>query len=117
MLILIITVYSSSVAKISISGDENYDIYVVVPDEKLSYLANYYFGNNEYDAQDLTNEIANQIIGNAKIVAAKKNVNFDISIPEFLGKFDKNIEYDDVLAFKFNEGKEFYILFKERKDG
>jgi len=105
------------VAKISISGDENYDIYVVVPDEKLSYLANYYFGNNEYDAQDLTNEIANQIIGNAKIVAAKKNVNFDISIPEFLGKFDKNIEYDDVLAFKFNEGKEFYILFKERKDG
>jgi len=100
------------VAKISIHGDENYDIYLVVPDEKLSYLANYYFGDDEYDAKDLTNEIANQIIGNAKIIAARKNVNFDISVPEFLGKFDKNIEYDDILAFKFNGGKAFYILFK-----
>ena len=100
------------VAKISIYGDENYDIYLVVPEEKLSYLANYYFGDDEYDAKDLTNEIANQIIGNAKIIAAKKNVNFDISVPEFLGKFDKNIKFDDILAFKFNGGKAFYILFK-----
>ena len=100
------------VAKISICGDENYDIYLVVPDEKLCYLANYYFGESKYDAKDLTKEIANQIIGNAKIIAAKKNINFDISVPEFLGKFDKSIKYDDILAFKFNGGKAFYILFK-----
>ena len=100
------------VAKISICGDENYDIYLVVPDEKLCYLANYYFGESKYDAKDLTKEIANQIIGNAKIIAAKKNINFDISVPEFLGKLDKSIKYDDILAFKFNGGKVFYILFK-----
>jgi len=100
------------VSKISISGDENYDIYIIVPHEKLSYIANYYFGDNNYDAKDLTNEIANQIIGNAKIVAAKKNVSFNIGVPEFLGEFNGNINYDDMLSFRFNGDKCFYILFK-----
>ena len=100
------------VSKISISGDENYDIYIIVPHEKLSYIANYYFGDNNYDAKDLTNEIANQIIGNAKIIAAKKNVSFNIGVPEFLGEFDGNIDYDDMLSFRFNGDKCFYILFK-----
>ena len=50
------------VSKIEIHGDENYDIYIVAPKEKLSYLANYYFGDDEYDSDDLTKEIANQII-------------------------------------------------------
>jgi len=102
------------VSKISISGDENYDIYIIVPDEKLSYIANYYFGDDNYDTEDLTKEIANQIIGNAKIIAAKKNINFDISVPEFLGEFDGKIDYDDILSFKFNGNKCFYILFKEK---
>ncbi|ACM92439.1 conserved hypothetical protein [Nautilia profundicola AmH] len=100
------------VSKIAITGDENYDIYIIVPHEKLSYIANYYFGDDDYDTEDLTKEIANQIIGNAKIIAAEKNINFDISVPEFLGEFDKNIEYDDMLSFKFNGDKCFYILFK-----
>jgi len=100
------------VSKISISGDENYDIYIVVPHEKLSYIANYYFGDDSYDTEDLTKEIANQIIGNAKIVAQKRNVSFDIGVPKYLGEFDKNIEYDDILSFKFNGDKCFYILFK-----
>jgi len=102
------------VSKISISGDENYDIYIIVPHEKLSYIANYYFGDDNYDAKDLTNEIANQIIGNAKIIAAQKNIKFEISVPEFLGAFDGNIDYDDMLSFKFNKNKCFYILFKEK---
>jgi len=100
------------VSKISISGDENYDIYIIVPHEKLSYIANYYFGDDDFDVEDMTKEIANQIIGNAKIVAAEKNVSFDIGVPEFLGEFDGNIEYDDILSFKFNGDKCFYILFK-----
>jgi hypothetical protein len=100
------------VSKIEIHGDENYDIYIVAPKEKLSYLANYYFGDDEYDSDDLTKEIANQIIGNAKIIAANKNVNFDISVPEYLGKFDGSINYDYILSFKFNGDKCFYILFK-----
>ncbi|MEO1927207.1 MAG: chemotaxis protein CheX [Nautiliaceae bacterium] len=100
------------VSKISVSGDENYDIYIVLPHEKLSYIANYYFGDDNYDVEDLTKEIANQIIGNAKIIAAKKNKNFDISIPEYLGEYKNDIEYDDMLSFKFNGDKCFYILFK-----
>ncbi len=102
------------VSRISIFGDENYDIYIVVPHEKLSYIANYYFGDDKYDVEDLTKEITNQIIGNAKIVAAEKNVSFDIGVPEFLGEFDGNIKYDDILSFKFNGDKCFYILFKEK---
>jgi len=99
------------VSKISIRGDENYDIYVVVPHEKLVYMSNYYFGEDKYDPKDLTNEIANLIIGNAKIIAAKKNINFNISTPEFLGEF-KEVEYDERLSFRFNHEKCFFILFK-----
>jgi L-lactate utilization protein LutB len=102
------------VSKIPIRGDENYDIYIVVPHEKLTYIANYYFGEDNFDTEDLTKEIANQIIGNAKIIAQKKNVSFDIGVPEYLGKFDKNIKYDDILSFRFNGNKCFYILFKEK---
>ena len=100
------------ISKISIRGDENYDIYVVVPHEKLTYMSNYYFGEDEYDPEDLTNEMANLIIGNAKLIAAKKNINFNISTPEFLGEF-KEIEYDEKLSFRFNRNKCFFILFKE----
>ena len=100
------------ISKVSIRGDENYDIYVVVPDEKLAYMSNYYFGEDGCDLEDLTNEIANLIVGNAKIIAAKKNVNFNISIPKFLGEF-KEIEYDEKLSFRFNHNKCFFILFKE----
>jgi len=100
------------VSKISIFGDENYDIYIIVPHEKLSYIADYYFGDDNYDVKDLTKEITNQIIGNAKIIAAKKNINFNISVPEYIGEFNGNIDYDDMLSFKFNGNKCFYILFK-----
>ena len=99
-------------SKVSIRGDENYDIYVIIPHEKLTYMSNYYFGEEEYDPKDLTNEIANLIIGNSKIIAAKKNINFNISTPYFLGEF-KEIEYDEKLSFRFNQDKCFFILFKE----
>ena len=100
------------VSKISIRGDENYDVYVVIPYEKLIYMSRYYFGEDECDSKDLTNEIANLIIGNAKIIAAKKNINFNISTPKFLGEFEE-IEYDEKLSFRFNQHKCFFILFKE----
>ena len=99
-------------SKISIRGDENYDIYVIVPHEKLTYMSNYYFGEDEYDSKDLTDEIANLIIGNTKILATKKNINFNISTPEFLGEF-KEVEYNEKLSFRFNHHKCFFILFKE----
>ncbi|RUM56767.1 MAG: hypothetical protein DSY40_01720 [Nautilia sp.] len=101
------------VAKISINGDENMDIFVVLPKNKLDYIAELWFGDkNDYDIGDLTKEIANQIVGNAKLIASKKNINFDISTPEFIGEY-KKIEYDDILKFKFNN-RCFYILIKEK---
>ena len=103
------------VSKISIRGDENYDVYVVVPHEKLTYMSNYYFGEDECDPEDLTNEIANLIMGNAKINAIKRNIDFNISIPEFLGEF-KEIEYNEKLSFRFNLNKCFFILFKKVND-
>ena len=103
------------VSKVSIRGDENYDVYIVVPHEKLTYISNYYFGEDDCDPKDLTNEIANLIMGNAKINAIKRNIDFNISIPEFLGEF-KEIEYNEKLSFRFNLNKCFFILFKKVND-
>jgi len=102
------------VGKITIKGDENYDIYIVLPHEKLSYIADFYFGEEEYDAEDLTKEIANQIVGNAKIIASEENVSFDIGVPEYLGEYKGGIDYDEMMAFEFNSDKCFFILFKEK---
>ena len=100
-------------AKINISGDENYDIFIVVPKAKLDYIAELWFGDkNEYDVDDLTKEITNLIVGNAKIIAEKKGVHFNISTPIFLGEYEK-FKYDDILKFKF-ENRCFYVIFKEK---
>jgi len=100
------------VAKISINGDENMDIFVVVPEIKLDYIAQLWFGDkSDYDKEDLTKEIINQIVGNAKIIASKKGINFDISTPKYLGEY-KKINYDNILKYKF-KNRCFYILMKE----
>jgi CheY-specific phosphatase CheX len=101
------------VSKIEISGDKKADIYLVVPPKKLEYISEYWFGEKNFDAKDLTNEIANLIIGNAKIVGSEKNVNFNISTPEFLGEYKNNIDYDDILSFRYRDVC-FYVLFKEK---
>jgi CheY-specific phosphatase CheX len=100
-------------SKIDIKGDKNYSVYVVVPKEKLDYIAELWFGDSsEYDIEDLTKEIANLIVGNAKIVAQDKGVSFEISTPEFVGEYD-TFEYDDILKFKF-KNRCFYVIFKEK---
>jgi len=100
-------------AKISISGDENMDIFIVLPKAKLDYIAELWFGDkNDYDKVDLTKEIANQIVGNAKIVAAKKGINFDISTPEYLGEY-KKVDFDDILKFKF-KNRCFFVMTKDK---
>jgi hypothetical protein len=101
------------VSKIEISGDKNADIYLVVPRKKLEYISEYWFGDQNFEEKDLTNEIANLIIGNAKIISSEKDINFNISTPEFLGEYKNQIEYDDILSFKYKDIC-FYILFKEK---
>jgi CheY-specific phosphatase CheX len=100
------------VSKITITGDRNYDIFVIIPKFKLDYISNFWFGDTNYEIEDLVNEIANLIIGNAKAIAQQKGVYFNISTPHFLGEF-KNIEYNDILKFKF-KNRCFYLLFRSR---
>ena len=101
------------VAKIDINGDENYEIFVVVPQIKLDYIAELWFGDsNDYDVEDLVKEIANLIVGNAKVIAENKGINFNISTPKFLGEYE-DIKYDDILKFKF-QNRCFYVIFKEK---
>jgi CheY-specific phosphatase CheX len=101
------------VSKVSISGDVNGDIYIVIPKRKLDLVSQYWFGDENYEIEELVNEIANMIVGNAKVVAQKKGINFNISIPLFLGENIDNLEYDDILAFEYYNVC-FYLLFKER---
>jgi CheY-specific phosphatase CheX len=99
------------VSKISINGDENMDIFVVLPKSKLNYTAKLWFGDkNDYDIKDLTKEITNQIVGNSKLIAAKKGINFDISTPEYIGEY-KKITFDSILKFKF-KNRCFFVLLK-----
>ena len=80
------------VSKIEIDGDIKKSIYILVPRETLDTLSMLLFGEKEYDLQGLINEMANLIVGNAKVVAAEENVHFNISIPEFLDV--KNVKYE-----------------------
>jgi len=100
------------VSKISINGDENMDIFVVLPEKKLDYIATLWFGDSDdYEKDDLTNEIINQIVGNAKIIAERKGINFNISTPEYLGDYKKT-NFSDILKFKF-KNRCFFVLIKE----
>jgi len=101
------------VARISLEGDYNLDVYVVLPKKKLDYIAEFWFGEkNDYDIEDLTKEVANLIVGNAKVIAQNKNINFNISTPAFIGEYQP-IKYDDIIKLKF-KNRCFYILFKEK---
>ncbi len=101
------------VSKISINGDLNYDIFLILPKEKLDMISEIFFESKEYDLEDLTKEITNLIVGNSKVVAGENKIDFDISTPEFLGEFKNNINYDNKLCFETN-GVKFYILYKEK---
>jgi hypothetical protein len=103
------------VSKIEINGDKNMDIFLVLPKKKLDLVSERFFGSNEdYDLRDLCNEIANLIVGTSKNVADEFGVNYDISVPEFLGEYKGNIKFDNMFCFKI-DGEKFYILYKEKR--
>jgi len=99
------------VSKIEISGDLNYDVYLLIPGKALSKVSFIFFCEEECDIEDMTNEIANLIVGNAKVVASEEGVSFNISTPTFLG--DGKIDYDKRLDLSLDD-ECFAILFKER---
>ena len=81
------------VSKIEIKGDINKSVHLFIPKETLDTVSMLLFGEKDYDLPDLINEIANLIVGNAKVIAADEDVHFNISTPKFLDI--KNIKYEN----------------------
>ncbi len=96
------------ISKMEIDGDIKKTIYILVPKKTLDTISMLLFGENEYDLQGLINEIANLIVGNAKVIASEENVHFNISTPEFLNI--KNIKYENREDYNIN-GECFSILY------
>ena len=99
------------ISKIEVEGDKNYEIYLSFPKSALDKISLILFGDLDYDLKDLLKEIANIIVGKAKVVASIKNVHFNISIPEFLE--DKKISFDDKISYKI-DNECFEIFLKEK---
>jgi len=98
------------VSQIEIRGDENLDIFLILPKDVLDTVSELLFGDTDYDIEDLAKEIANLIVGNAKVLASEEDIHFDISTPKFLKTIDVDYEKRIDLSLK---DKCFSILFKE----
>ncbi len=98
------------ISEIDIRGDVNIDIYLILPKDVLDSISELLFGDRDYDIEDLSKEIANLIVGNAKVLASEENIHFDISTPKFFENI--NIDYDKRINLSI-KGKCFSILFKE----
>jgi len=98
------------ISQIEIRGDENLDIFLILPKNVLDSVSELLFGDTDYDIEDLSKEIANLIVGNAKVLASEENIHFDISTPKFFKDLDLDYAKRIDLSLK---GKCFSILFKE----
>ena len=96
------------VSKIEIDGDVSKSIYILVPKSTLDTISMLLFGDSEYDLRDLVNEIANLIVGNAKVIASEDNLHFNISTPEFLDVADVDFEIREDYSI---DGKCLSILY------
>ncbi len=98
------------ISEIDIRGDENIDIFLVLPKDVLDIVSELLFGDTDYDIEDLSKEIANLIVGNAKVLASDEDIHFDITTPKFHKHI--NMDYDKKIDLSI-QGKCFSILFKE----
>ena len=105
------------VSKIHIKGEENYDFYIYIKKEtlkKMALLFLYEKNPTEDILKDLIKEIANIIIGKAKVLASLKNIIFDISTPEFIRAGATPPKNNDLeINFMF-EGRIFSIIGEEK---
>ena len=98
------------IGEVDIRGDENLNIYIVLPKDVLDIVSELLFGDTDYDVEDLSKEIANLIVGNAKVLASEEDIHFNITTPKFSNSLD--IDYDKRVDLSI-KGKCFSILFKE----
>lgn len=75
-------------ADIRTQGDENWRVTVHIARPSLEKMAYLFLNEEEPDGEvlsDLIKEITNLIVGRAKVTAASRGVNFNITTPDFKG--------------------------------
>lgn len=103
-------------AQIDINGDANQTISVYINHNSLAKMAYLFLFEEDptHDVlEDLIKEIANLIVGKAKVVAADLGLHFDISTPRFLSSDTKVDASDMEINFIF-EGDIFSIAAKAK---
>ncbi len=103
-------------ASIDVLGDMKYRVYVYICDKNLTKMSSLFLCVDDPDEEtkiDLVCEIANVIVGRAKVEASEKfQYKFDISTPTFVGKDEAVPTHDLELNFLF-EGQTFTIIGKK----
>lgn len=94
------------VSKISMLGTHN-DVFLVCNKGFLKLFCANFLGDDNPDEQsleDMQKELANLVVGHAKVLRENLGKHFDISIPDYLGqKIVKN--YDHGLHFRINNAR------------
>ncbi|MCV6608015.1 MAG: chemotaxis protein CheX [Campylobacterales bacterium] len=106
-------VYCSS---IDVIGSENYTFFIYICNKSLTKMSSLFLYVDEPDEttkRDLVCEIANVIVGRAKVEASEKfDYKFDISTPKFIGTDEKVPSHELELNFLF-EGETFTVIGKK----
>lgn len=105
-------------ASIDVIGEVNYNVFVCIDDKSLQKMSSVFLFVDEPDEDtkyDLVCEIANIIVGRAKVEASEKlEYKFDISTPEFIGVNQETPSGEIKINFSFKDG-EFVVIAKRVK--
>jgi len=103
--------YLSSIKAIK-NGDEEEILFVFSKDMLLTVSNILLFEDNpcENTLADLTKELANIVVGVAKVIGGERGVEFDISTPTFLGEGDIDPKDQTTLSYEYNGAKCTTIL-------
>lgn len=103
-------------ASIDVIGSPNYIMSVYIGEQSLKKMSELFLFIDDPDdetKQDLVCEIANVIVGRAKVEASEKlGYKFDISTPKYIGSDVKVPEHDMEINFGF-EDEVFTIIGKK----
>lgn len=105
-------------ASIDVFGDENHSIFIYINKNSLKKMAYLFLFEEEPTDEvlrDLIKEIANLIVGKAKVVAGENGLYVDIATPNFICEDTQAIQNDIEINFMF-EGEIFSIAAKAKNE-
>ncbi|TQR33118.1 hypothetical protein DMB92_03945 [Campylobacter sp. MIT 99-7217] len=111
--------YGASIS-LSSSQEGEFDFYLFFPKQVFEKFRKIFLKNITFDESDwcdLAKEMANEIIGHAKLTLkeSNSNVEYKLGIPEYLGRVDfSNFKLDKAFTYDF-DGDSFRIGY--RKNG